>query len=64
MEKCLFLESGALEGCSLACLVCLGPGSPQNIILVGFLSVCLCLDAGTNDRLVSRTADSQLGLDP
>lgn len=64
LQKCLFLESGALESCSLARLFSLGPGSPQNIILVGFLGIGLCLDAGSNDHLVGRTTGSKLGLDP
>lgn len=64
LQKCLFLESGALESCSLACLFSLGPGSPQNIILVGFFSIGLCLNAGSNNRLVGRTTCSKLGLNP
>lgn len=64
LQKCLFLESGALESCPLARLISLGPGSPQNIILVGFLGMHLCLDAGPEDRLVGRTIGSKLGLDP
>lgn len=64
LEKCLFLESGPLECCSLACLLGPGPGSPQNIILVMFLSIGLCLDAGTNDRLISGTTGGQFSLNP